>query len=89
MHMIAVIAMKPIEKGEEIFNDYGDLPRSDLLRKYGYITDRYEIWDFVEVDSKLIVRKACEFLHMDEAAKTKRVSFGNLRAPWIYFLTQT
>lgn len=84
-----MITIKPIEKGEEIFNDYGDLPRSDLLRRYGYVTDRYQPWDVVEVDSKLIVRKACEYLHMDEAAKTKRVSFGILRVPWVYFLTQT
>lgn len=86
MHMIAI---KPIKKGEEIFNDYGQLPRSDLLRRYGYITDRYQIWDVVEVGSELIVRKACEYLQMDEAAKTKRVSFGNLRVLWTYFLTQT
>lgn len=86
MHMIAI---KPIEKGEEIFNDYGQLPRSDLLRRYGYITDRYEIWDVVEVDSGLIVRKACEYFQMDEAAKTKRVSFENIRVLETHFLTQT
>ena len=80
-----MIAIKPIKKGEEIFNDYGQLPRSDLLRRYGYITDRYEIWDVVEVDLELIVRKAREYLNMDEAAKTKRVSFGNLAVPWTYF----
>jgi hypothetical protein len=84
MHMIAI---KSIEKGDEIFNDYGQLPKSDLLRRYGYVTHRYSRWDVVEVDSELIVRKACEYLHMDETAKTKRVSFGNLRVAWTYFLT--
>lgn len=84
MHMIAI---KPIGKGEEIFNDYGDLPRSDLLRRYGYVTDRYTKWDVVEVDSELIVRKACESLYMDEAAKTKRVSLGTVRVTWTSFLT--
>jgi len=82
-----MIALKPISKGEEIFNDYGQLPRSDLLRRYGYITDRYKKWDVVEVDSELIVRKACEYLHIDEAAKTKRVSLEMVRVTWTSLLT--
>lgn len=40
---------KPIQKGEELFNDYGELPRSDLLRRYGYITDNYSQYDVVEL----------------------------------------
>jgi SET domain-containing protein 6 len=42
-------ALKPIKGGEEIFNDYGPLPRSDLLRRYGYITNNYAIYDVVEI----------------------------------------
>ena len=42
-------ALKPINAGEEIFNDYGPLPRSDLLRRYGYITDNYAQYDVVEI----------------------------------------
>jgi N-lysine methyltransferase SETD6 len=41
-------AIKPIKSGEEIFNDYGPLPRSDLLRRYGYISSRYSQYDVVE-----------------------------------------
>ena len=26
-----MVAIKPIGKGQQIFNDYGQLPRSDLL----------------------------------------------------------
>ena len=71
MHMIA---LKPIKKGEEIYNDYGQLPRSDLLRRYGYITDSYRRWDVVEIDSKLIIRKACEHPKLDGVGKQARVS---------------
>ncbi|KAL2815935.1 hypothetical protein BJX63DRAFT_430530 [Aspergillus granulosus] len=42
-------AIKPILAGEEIFNDYGEIPRADLLRRYGYITDNYAPYDVVEL----------------------------------------
>ena len=41
--------IRSIGKGEEIFNDYGLLPRSDLLRMYGYVTDNYAQYDVVEL----------------------------------------
>ena len=47
-------ATKPIQAGAEIFNDYGPLPRSDLLRMYGYITKDYDRYDVVEVTFNLI-----------------------------------
>jgi SET domain-containing protein 6 len=47
-------ALKPIRAGEEIFNDYGPLPRSDLLRRYGYITDNYAQYDVVEISMDLV-----------------------------------
>ncbi|CBF71002.1 hypothetical protein AN6568.2 [Aspergillus nidulans FGSC A4] len=42
-------AIKPIRAGEEIFNDYGEIPRSDLLRRYGYVTDNYASYDVIEL----------------------------------------
>ncbi|KAI4912956.1 hypothetical protein J4E85_010931 [Alternaria conjuncta] len=47
-------ALKPIPVGEEIFNDYGSLPRSDLLRRYGYVTDNYAQYDVVEIPAELV-----------------------------------
>ncbi|KAF1850837.1 SET domain-containing protein [Cucurbitaria berberidis CBS 394.84] len=47
-------ALKPIKAGEEVFNDYGPLPRSDLLRRYGYITDNYAQYDVVEIQMDLV-----------------------------------
>lgn len=46
---------KPIAQGEQIFNDYGPLPRSDLLRMYGYVTDQYAQYDVVEFEHDLLV----------------------------------
>lgn len=48
-------AIQPIPKGSEIFNDYGPLPRSDLLRRYGYITDNYTQYDVVEIPLDMVV----------------------------------
>jgi SET domain-containing protein 6 len=42
-------AIKPILQGEEIFNDYGQLPQSDLLRRYGYVTEHYAMYDVAEL----------------------------------------
>jgi SET domain-containing protein 6 len=51
-------ALKSIQGGEEIFNDYGPLPRSDLLRRYGYITENYAQYDVVEVPHDLVTELA-------------------------------
>ncbi|PVH85397.1 SET domain-containing protein [Cadophora sp. DSE1049] len=48
-------SIKPISKGEEIFNDYGQLPQSDLLRRYGYTTDNYAVYDVAEVSTDSIL----------------------------------
>ncbi|KAH8598023.1 hypothetical protein B0O99DRAFT_507196 [Bisporella sp. PMI_857] len=46
--------IKPIKQGEEILNDYGQLPRSDLLRRYGYVTEQYSPYDVAEISTELI-----------------------------------
>ena len=54
---LSMKALKPIKAGEEIFNDYGPLPRSDLLRRYGYITDTYAQYDVAEIPAEGIVEQ--------------------------------
>lgn len=46
--------IKPISEGQEILNDYGQLPRSDLLRRYGYVTENYSSYDVAEISTSLI-----------------------------------
>lgn len=52
---VTMKALKPIKAGEEIFNDYGPLPRTDLLRRYGYVTPNYTQYDVVEVSQELVI----------------------------------
>lgn len=51
-------AIKQIREGEEIFNDYGEIPRADLLRRYGYVTDNYAPFDVVELSLSDICQAA-------------------------------
>jgi hypothetical protein len=51
-------ATRSIRGGDEIFNDYGPLPRSDLLRMYGYTTEHYAQYDVVELSSQAIYEVA-------------------------------
>ncbi len=51
-------AIKPIQAGEEIFNDYGEIPRADLLRRYGYVTDNYAPYDVIELSLDLLCAAA-------------------------------
>ncbi|MCJ1476911.1 hypothetical protein MMC13_005580 [Lambiella insularis] len=57
---LTMLAIKAIKKGEEILNDYGPLPQSDLLRRYGYVSNKYRQWDVVEIDSQKIKAIATE-----------------------------
>ncbi|KAF2012578.1 SET domain-containing protein [Aaosphaeria arxii CBS 175.79] len=52
---LSMKALAPIPAGDQIFNDYGALPRSDLLRRYGYITDNYAPYDVVEIPHALVL----------------------------------
>jgi N-lysine methyltransferase SETD6 len=62
-------SIKKIKEGEEIFNDYGLLPRSDLLRRYGYITDNYTTYDVTELSTKSIISAFQTGLVLDDESK--------------------
>ena len=62
-----------VASGFELFNDYGPLPRSDLLRRYGYITPNYAQYDVVEIGSPLIIDKASASL--EDADKMARIDY--------------
>lgn len=52
---LAMKAIKDIKKGEQIFNTYGDLPDSEILRKYGYIELPSSAAEFADVPLKSVV----------------------------------
>ena len=68
-------ATKVIGPEEEVFNDYGPLPRSDLLRMYGYVTDNYSTFDVVEISADLIENVAASS-GMDRSYLTQKVDLS-------------
>ncbi|RHZ53480.1 hypothetical protein Glove_441g90 [Diversispora epigaea] len=63
-----MIATKKINKGEQIYNTYGDLCSSDLLRKYGFV-DENNIHDIVEINGQFVV----DNLSVEETNKKEKV----------------
>ncbi|KXT03454.1 hypothetical protein AC578_1630 [Pseudocercospora eumusae] len=63
---VVMKTIKKIKPGEELFNDFGPLPRADLLRRYGYVTSNYAKYDVVEISADLIKERAKAFLQADE-----------------------
>ena len=72
---MAMVASTPLKKGQEIFNDYGQRPRSDLLRRYGYVTDNAKKWDVVELDREAVLQAATAHHQLNENEKNQRVIF--------------
>ena len=69
-------ALKRIEAGEEIFNDYGPLPRSELLRRYGYITPNYAKYDVVDIPYALFEDTAKTLFGFSSDLMETKVSFS-------------
>lgn len=61
-------ATKPIQAGEEIINEHGEIPRADLLRRYGFVTDNYAQYDVVELSLSTI----CQAAGLDNADVEKQ-----------------
>nr|OQO15547.1 hypothetical protein B0A51_17414 [Rachicladosporium sp. CCFEE 5018] len=68
-------SIKPIAAGDEVLNDYGALPRADLLRRYGYTTDEYAKYDVVEVAEDLIFLPASKTLGLSTTALQERLDY--------------
>ena len=71
---MTMVALKTICPGQQIFNDFGELPRSDLLRRYGFITDRYSKWDVVELNIETVTQATANFNKLSEQEREDRVS---------------
>lgn len=72
---VVMRSIKPIAAGEQIYNDYGSLPRADLLRRYGYVTDEYAKYDVVELGEDLISETAKEQLRLSDADLSARLAY--------------
>lgn len=56
---VVMKTLQPVRAGDELYNDFGPLPRADLLRRYGFVTARYAPYDVVELASASI-RELCQ-----------------------------
>lgn len=84
---VVMKTLHAVRAGEELFNDFGPLPRSDLLRRYGYVTDQYAKYDVVEISEELIREQAVAIgggggvQQEDEKKKKKK---KDLEDKWTY-----
>jgi SET domain-containing protein 6 len=72
---VVMRSIKPIAAGEQIYNDYGSLPRADVLRRYGYVTEEYAKYDVVELSDELISQVAKEKLGLSEEDLNTRLAY--------------
>ncbi|KAK7752158.1 Ribosomal lysine N-methyltransferase 4 [Diatrype stigma] len=70
---LTVTSLRPISAGQEILNYYGPLANGELLRRYGYVTDKHSRYDVVEISWDLVLSVLKEALNFDEAAWGKVV----------------
>ena len=66
-------SLRGIKKGEEVLNDYGPLPRAELLRCYGYITPKYAPFDVAEISKDLLVNMTQRYRKLDQSDLHERV----------------
>lgn len=82
---VVMKTLHAVRAGEELFNDFGPLPRSDLLRRYGYVTDQYAKYDVVEISEELIREQAAAIVvggvQQEEEKKKKK---KDLEDKWTY-----
>ncbi len=71
---LTATALRPIRAGEEILNYYGPLPNGELLRRYGYVTEKHGRYDLVEVPWNLVEKRIQDALNFTAAAWDKLVS---------------
>ncbi|CAK7567680.1 MAG: Ribosomal lysine N-methyltransferase 4 [Sporothrix epigloea] len=69
--VLTATAVRPIRAGDEILNYYGPLSNGELLRRYGYTTEKHAFIDAVDVPWSLLQNSLAKQLHLlpAEAAK--------------------
>jgi hypothetical protein len=72
--VIAVRTLRLIRHGEEVLNYYGPLPNSDLLRRYGYNSEKHSRYDVVEIPKRLVALGIQQQLHTVDAFREKAAS---------------
>ncbi|KAI1860047.1 uncharacterized protein JN550_011731 [Neoarthrinium moseri] len=63
---LTVTSLKPIPAGTEVLNYYGPLSNGDLLRRYGYVSEKHSRYDVVELPWDLVLSVLQERLNLDD-----------------------
>lgn len=61
---LTATSLRTIKAGEEILNYYGPHPNSELLRRYGYVTQRHARYDVVEIPWSVVEEALSETLEI-------------------------
>ncbi len=85
---LTVTALRPIKAGEEILNYYGPHPNSELLRRYGYVTERHSRYDVVEIPWEMVEAATVSQLQLPQEAWAKVVRFPLHPHPFSSFQAQ-
>ena len=72
---VVMKTIKAVKKGEELFNDYGPLPRAEVLRRYGYVTENYAKYDVVEISLNVIKDAALGDLKIGDLEVESRLGY--------------
>lgn len=78
---LTVTSLRPINAGEEILNYYGPHPNSELLRRYGYVTERHARYDVVEVHWHTVLKTMVAHLGISQETMDRAV--GSSRLPLV------
>lgn len=65
--------VRPVKSGEELLNDYGPLPRAELLRRYGYVCPQNAKYDVAELPRELLVQEIQAYRPVDKDDLDRRV----------------
>lgn len=83
---LVMTAEKNIAKGEQIFNIYGEMPNSEILRKYGYVELPNSKFEFAEIPLELIkdhfqtlYESKLKFLKSPQIEKLLELIFENIQ----------
>ena len=66
-------SVRLIKQGEEIFNDYGSLPRAEFLRRYGSTPPDYSKYDELEVPRECLINQVRSLSSLSESALRHQV----------------
>jgi hypothetical protein len=71
---LTVTSLRDISAGEEIFNYYGPHPNSELLRRYGYVTEKHSRHDVVEIPWETVQNSLASELGVPQDVMARTVS---------------